>query len=94
MRLSQAEYAHRRELLAQGMKYCPRCRETKGIVEFGKDKKAWAGISVYCLECRREQASARGAIARAKRAPESREQVLSRVRNTIREYFSSNGKVA
>ena len=37
-------------------KYCPRCKRTKNIDDFGKDSHTKDGFSSYCKECRRKLA--------------------------------------
>lgn len=35
-------------------KRCPRCKETKPITEFGKDKRNKNGLNVYCKTCKKK----------------------------------------
>lgn len=40
------------------MKYCNKCRETKSIAEFGKDRQQPSGVHSYCKECVRKISAA------------------------------------
>lgn len=53
----------RRRVIIDGKLTCTTCHETKPVEEFGKAKKAWNGLSAYCLPCAR----ARTAAAKASR---------------------------
>jgi hypothetical protein len=37
-----------------GQKWCPRCRTSKPIAQFGKNRSAADGLTSYCLPCHRE----------------------------------------
>lgn len=40
-------------LAVNGQKYCPRCKETKSILEYNKDSNKKDSLTVYCRECSR-----------------------------------------
>lgn len=35
-------------------KFCPRCKQEKPLIEFGKDKKNKSGYSCWCKQCKRK----------------------------------------
>ncbi|MFB4320259.1 endonuclease VII domain-containing protein [Actinomadura sp. 21ATH] len=35
----------------EGMKYCPRCQETKAVSEFGRNRAGRSGLGSYCKPC-------------------------------------------
>ena len=43
-----------RELRINGLKYCPKCKETKKLKDFNKSKNTNKGYSSYCTLCSRE----------------------------------------
>lgn len=41
----------RRSDVPEGMKYCPRCQETKPVAGFGKNRAKTSGLTAYCRPC-------------------------------------------
>jgi hypothetical protein len=47
---SAREY-RRHSAVPDGMKYCPQCKETKPVSEFGRNRATSSGLTAYCRPC-------------------------------------------
>ncbi|GAA4148532.1 endonuclease VII domain-containing protein [Actinomadura keratinilytica] len=47
----QARPYRRHSAVPEGMKYCPRCKETKPVEGFGRNRAEKSGLAAYCKPC-------------------------------------------
>lgn len=69
--------------ISSGTKPCPKCGDTKPLAEFGNNKYALTGLSVYCKTCMASDARARRATPEGKEAKrESNAKWLAKLTHT------------
>jgi hypothetical protein len=50
-RAEQGKIVRERVDVAEGQKYCPRCRLVKAVSEFGRNRAEKSGLTAYCKPC-------------------------------------------